>query len=216
MPVLEELVKRTSVPISIDTSKAAVADEALAAGAHIINDVTAGGDPDMAQVVVRHGAGVVLMHMQGTPATMQDAPHYTDVIHEIADYLKERANRFESAGLAKASIVLDPGIGFGKTFEHNLEILSRLTELTALGYPVCLGVSRKGFIGQITGRPRHERGFASAAIACHALAQRAAHVVRVHDVPPHRDAVLMMAAIQEAGVRNQESGNADHSLTPDS
>jgi dihydropteroate synthase len=198
LPLVEALVKRTALAVSVDTSKAALADEALAAGAHVINDVTAGADPEMPGVVARHGAGVILMHMRGTPATMQDDPQYVDVLGEIAAYLEERAGRFRSAGVGREQIALDPGIGFGKTAEHNLEILVRLGELAALGYPVCLGVSRKGFLGQITGRPRLERAMSSAAAACYCLARRSVHLLRVHDVGPHRDAVLMMAALVRA------------------
>jgi dihydropteroate synthase len=196
MPVLEGLRRRTDVPISVDTSKAALADAVLTAGAQIINDVTAGGDPAMPAVIAKHGAGVILMHMQGTPATMQDDPRYRDAPAEIAEHLQLRMTGFLDAGVATDCIALDPGIGFGKTFEHNLEILVRLTELRRLGRPICLGVSRKGFLGQITGRARSDRGVASAAVAAYCLAHGSVDIVRVHDVPPHRDVVRMMAALQ--------------------
>jgi dihydropteroate synthase len=198
LPVLEGLRQRTDVPISIDTSKGSVAEAVLTAGAQIINDVTAGGDPAMPAVVAKHGAGVILMHMQGTPATMQIDPRYGDAPAEIAEHLQLRITRFQDAGVETDCIALDPGIGFGKTFEHNLEILVRLAELRPLGRPICLGVSRKGFLGQITGRARGDRGVASAAVAAYCLAHGSVDMVRVHDVPPHRDVVRMMAALRAA------------------
>jgi dihydropteroate synthase len=196
LPVIEGLRRDTEVPISIDTSKAALAEEALEAGASIVNDVTAGRDPAMAGVVAKHGAGVVLMHMRGTPRTMQDDPRYGDVVSEILAELRERIDMFIAAGAAVEQIAVDPGIGFGKTYEHNIEILARLSEFRSLGRPVCLGVSRKGFIGQITGRPRHERAVGSAAIAAFALANDATQILRVHDVPEHRDVVRVFAALR--------------------
>jgi dihydropteroate synthase len=195
LPVLERLRRRTDVPISIDTSKAALAEAVLTAGAQIINDVTAGGDPAMASTVARHGAGVILMHMQGTPATMQDDPRYGDPTAEIAAFLEQRMAAFTAAGVTAESLALDPGIGFGKTFEHNIEILVRLPELRRLGRPICLGVSRKGFLGRITDRPRSDRGVASAAVAAYCLAHGSVDIVRVHDVPPHRDVVRVMGAL---------------------
>ena len=196
LPVLEGLRRRTDVPISVDTSKAAIAEAVLTAGAQIINDVTAGGDPAMPAVVAKHGAGVILMHMQGTPATMQDDPRYRDAPAEIVSHLQQRMEAFLAAGVAAEQIAFDPGIGFGKTFEHNLEILVRLDELGRLGRPICLGVSRKGFLGQIADRARNERGVASAAVAAYCLAHGSADILRVHDVPPHRDVVRVMAALR--------------------
>jgi len=162
--------------------------------------VTAGGDPEMAGIVARHRAGVVLMHMRGTPQTMQNDPRYGDAVGEINAFLRERMQAFVAAGVAAEQVAIDPGIGFGKTFEHNIEILVRLPELTVLGRPICLGVSRKGFIGQIIDRPRSERGFGSAAIAGYCLANGSAQIVRVHDVPEHRDVVRMMAALKRGSV----------------
>ena len=196
LPVITGLAARTDVPLSIDTSKAEVARQAIAAGAHVVNDVTAGtGDLDMPEIAARSGAGVVLMHMQGMPATMQANPTYGDIVAEIADYLKDRVHRFIAAGLTAEHLVIDPGVGFGKTLEHNIELLTRLSELLELGRPICLGVSRKGFIGQIIDRPRGERVIGSVAIACHALTRGAAQVLRVHDVAATRDAVRMLAAL---------------------
>lgn len=190
VPVVRELSRQTAVPISVDTSKAAVARQCLEAGARIINDVTAlCGDPEMAAVVSHFQAGLVLMHMQGTPSTMQDKPHYGDVVAEIAQFLEARLHAAEQLGIAKQRIVLDPGIGFGKTAAHNLEILSRLAEFQKLGRPVCLGVSRKGFLGRLLDRPVEQRLAASLAAFCFALAHRSVQVVRVHDVAETRDAV---------------------------
>jgi dihydropteroate synthase len=193
---VEGLLAKTSVPLSIDTSKAGVARVCLDAGAHIINDVTAlTGDPEMLEVARSAGAGVILMHMQGTPATMQIAPHYDDVVNDISCYLLQRLQDVTARGLALGKIALDPGVGFGKTHEHNLEIVARLAEFQRLGRPICLGASRKGFIGKITGRPVDQGAAGSVAIVCHALAHGAAQIVRVHDVAPTRDAVLLFEAL---------------------
>jgi dihydropteroate synthase len=196
VPVVEGLRRRTDVPVSVDTSKAVLAEAVLTAGAQIINDVTAGGDPAMPAVIAKHGAGAILMHMHGTPATMQDDPRYDDAPAEIAAHLQQRMEAFAAAGVAAEQIAFDPGIGFGKTFEHNLEILVRLSVLRRLGRPICLGVSRKGFLGQITDRARNDRGVASAAVAAYCLAHGTAEILRVHDVPPHRDVVRVMAALR--------------------
>ena len=156
LPVVEALARSDRLGqtlLSVDTSKAEVAARCLAAGAHVINDVTAlRGDPGMAAVVRGRGAGVILMHMQGTPATMQLAPHYEDVMAEVAAFLQERLQAAVDVGIAAPSVVLDPGIGFGKTTEHNLTLLARLQEFGKLGRPLCLGVSRKGFLGRRLGR----------------------------------------------------------------
>jgi dihydropteroate synthase len=199
LPVVEGLRARTNVPLSVDTSKAEVARRCLAAGASIINDVMAlRGDPEMAEVVRDAGAGVVLVHAQGTPATMQLSPHYEDVVAEVTQFFQERLQVLGEVGIAADRVVLDPGIGFGKTQEHNLELLARLAEFGRLGRPVCLGASRKGFLGRITGRPVPRRLAGSLAVVCHALARRAAQVFRVHDVEETRDAVNVFAAISES------------------
>ncbi len=200
LPVVATLAARAGVPISVDTSKAEVARQSLAQGAAIINDVTAlAGDPDMADVVRAAQAGVVLMHMQGTPATMQDNPTYQDVVAEIGLFFKERLQAIQSQGIAGPRIVLDPGIGFGKTVSHNLEILARLDELRALGRPICLGVSRKGFIGRLLERPVERRLAGSLAALAFALAHGTAQVVRVHDVEETSDVVRLIQAIRESG-----------------
>ena len=197
LPVVRELAAHTDVPLSIDTYKAETARQALAAGAHIVNDVTALGDPDMAEVVRSSGAGLVLMHMRGTPQTMQANPVYDDVAADVARFLEARLQAAADVGIAGRRVVLDPGVGFGKTAEHNLELLARLAELRRLGRPVCLGVSRKGFMGRLLGRSAEERLAASLAAACFALAAGAAQIVRVHDVAPTRDAVRLFRALQE-------------------
>jgi dihydropteroate synthase len=195
LPIVRELTRAVKVPISIDTYKAQVARGCLEAGAQVINDVTACGDPHMMEAVRSFGAGLILMHMQGTPATMQLNPHYQDVVREVYEFLRERMEAAIAGGVATEAIALDPGIGFGKTNEHSLELLRRLEGFQRLDRPICLGVSRKGFIGTITGRPRHERAIGSVAVACHALARGAAQIIRVHDVAETRDAVLMCEAL---------------------
>jgi dihydropteroate synthase len=200
VPVVAALVRQTNVPISVDTSKAEVARQALAAGAHVVNDVTALGDPALAAAVRDAGAGLVLMHMQGTPATMQQDPRYGDVLDEVRAFLRDRLAFAAAAGIPADAVALDPGIGFGKTREHNLELLRRLDELQGLGRPVCLGVSRKGFLGKLGhGREVHERLPASLAAVCHAVVRGAAQVVRVHDVRETADAVAALEAIAGGG-----------------
>jgi dihydropteroate synthase len=199
VPVVAGLARQTKAPLSVDTSKAEVARSSLAAGAHIINDVTAlDGDPAMMEVAVRSKAGLILMHMKGTPATMQTDPRYEKVIAEIDRFFEERLRLAVKAGVFPERIVLDPGIGFGKTSEHNLEILARLGEFQRFGRPVCLGVSRKGFVGRLlNNRPVERRLAGSLAALCHAMCHRAVQVVRVHDVEESRDAMNVLAAIQE-------------------
>jgi dihydropteroate synthase len=211
VPVVRELAARCGLPVSVDTSKAEVARQALTAGAHVINDVTAlRGDPDMAAVVRDFRAGVVLMHMQGTPATMQLAPAYADVVAEVTAFLEARLQAALDLGIAGEQVVLDPGIGFGKTAGHNLELLTRLEELQRLGRPVCLGVSRKGFLGRMLARPLEQRLAGSLAAACFALGCGSAQVLRVHDVAETRDAVtvyraLLGAADRPTAPRSEES-----------
>jgi dihydropteroate synthase len=198
LPVVERLAGRTDLPLSIDTSKVEVARRCLEAGAHVINDVTAlTGDPDMPAVVRDANAGAILMHMQGTPATMQIAPLYDDVVSDIASYLEARLQDLANFGIAKSRCALDPGIGFGKTREHNLSLLARLTEFQRLGRPVCLGVSRKGFLGRLLDRPLERRLAGSLAAVCFAMAQGAVQVVRVHDVAETRDVVKVFEVLWE-------------------
>jgi dihydropteroate synthase len=206
LPVVRALAAQTTVPLSVDTSKAAVAAAALEAGAHLVNDVTAlRGDPDLAAVVRTHGAGLILMHMQGTPATMQQAPTYTDVVEEVATFLEMRLQASIDLGIAAEQVVLDPGIGFGKTLEHNLRLLAGLERLQRPGRPVCLGVSRKGFLGKLLGRPLDERLAGSLAVACFALARHGAQILRVHDVAETCDAVQVFKALEEVRHANASS-----------
>lgn len=199
VPVISSLAQKTKAPLSVDTSKAEVARGSLKAGVHIINDVTAlTGDPEMMEVARESNAGLILMHMRGTPATMQIDPRYEDVVVEIGQFFEERLRLTAEAGIAPERIVLDPGIGFGKTSGHNLEILARLGELQRFGRPVCLGVSRKGFVGRLlNNRPVERRLAGSLAALCHAMSHRAVQVVRVHDVEESRDAINVIASIQE-------------------
>ena len=198
IPVVRELATRTDLPLSIDTYKAETARQALEAGAHVVNDITAlRGDEKMAEIVRTFEAGLVLMHMQGTPQTMQQNPVYDDVTTEVIGFLEARLQAAAEVGIAGSRVVLDPGVGFGKTREHNLELLARLVELQRLGRPVCLGVSRKGFMGRLLGRPTEERLASSLAAVCHALADGAAQIVRVHDVAETRDVVRLFQALKE-------------------
>lgn len=198
IPVITGLVRRVTVPISVDTTKASVAQSALAAGACIINDVSAlRSDASMASVVARSGAAVVLMHMQGTPQFMQNDPQYGDVANEVMSFLHERIQAAEAAGISRTNIILDPGIGFGKRLTHNLEILKRLSDLTVLGYPVLVGLSRKAFIGQLLGRPVERRAWGTAAAVALAV-DRGATILRVHDVAMMTEVVKVSAAMRTA------------------
>jgi len=193
-PVLERL---EGVPVSIDTSKAAVARRALELGAVMVNDVTAlRGDPELAGTTADSDAYVCLMHMLGEPRTMQDDPHYGDVVAEVVAFLEERLAFAVGAGIAEERICLDPGIGFGKTVEHNLELLSRLSELTSLGRPILVGASRKRFLGRLLGDPEALTGPVPAGVAAAVLAyERGASLFRVHDVREHVEALAAARAI---------------------
>ena len=194
LPVIQELSGRLDVPLSIDTSKAEVADAAIKAGAEIVNDVTAmEGDPQMMDVVASNNVGVCLMHMQGSPQTMQDDPSYGNVVDEICDYLLERARCCLDAGIAKQRICLDPGIGFGKTHEHNLTLLRATRRFASLGYPLLIGHSRKGFIGKLLGDKDADRTAGTLGVSL-AVAGAGAHIVRVHDVRQTIDALTLFRA----------------------
>jgi dihydropteroate synthase len=200
IPVIEGLAADGSgVQISIDTSKRGVAARALAAGATLVNDVTAlRGDPDMASVIAQAGAECCLMHMLGDPRTMQDDPRYDDVVDDVKAFLEERMAFATRAGIAVERILVDPGIGFGKTIAHNLELLRRLDEFLDLGRPVVIGTSRKTFLGRLTGRESPDDRL-GATIAANVLAyERGARVFRVHDVAPVHDALLVAAATVRA------------------
>jgi len=195
IPVVEGLVDAgVDATISIDTSKLEVARAALDAGATFVNDVTAfRAAPELAALVAARGAECCVMHMRGEPRTMQDAPRYADVVGEVREFLRERVAFARQAGIAPERIVVDPGFGFGKTVEHNLELLARLDELAVLGQPIAIGTSRKSFLGVLTGRGEHDRLAATVATNVIGLL-RGASVFRVHDVAPVRDALAVAAA----------------------
>ncbi len=221
LPVIEALAKETAVPISIDTSKAAVARRALDAGATILNDVTAlRSDPAMAAVAAQAGVPLVLMHMQGTPRSMQHAPHYGDLMSEVVAYLRQSMAIAVDAGVRDDQLVVDPGLGFGKTLDHNLELVRRLGELRSLGRPILLGPSRKSMIGKVLGSHLHfahggyvpnedvtpilpvtERAFGTAALVALGIA-RGAHILRVHDVAE----MSQVARMTDAALARERAG----------
>lgn len=203
LPVIGRLRGRLRIPISIDTQKAVVAQAALAAGAEIVNDVSAlRGDPAMAEVVRRARAGLVLTHMRGTPETMQKKPFARDVMKDVSRGLRDGLARARRAGIARACIVLDPGIGFGKSVEQNCELLARLPELARLSCPILVGTSRKSFLGALLeGSPRHERIWGTAASVAAAVLG-GAHLVRVHDVAEMKQLVRVADAIAE-GIKSK-------------
>lgn len=195
LPVIRALKGRLECPISIDTRRAAVAEQALDAGAAIVNDVSAMTfDPGMAELVARRRAAVILMHMRGRPATMMRMARYHDVVAEVSRYLAQRARAAVEAGIARSRIVLDPGIGFAKLASHNLELLAGLGRLRRLGYPLLVGVSRKAFVRRIAGASEEELIFGTAAAVALAIAQGAS-IVRVHDPGPMTAVVRMARAI---------------------
>jgi dihydropteroate synthase len=201
--VIEILASESDVLISVDTMKAQVAREALKCGAHIINDVSAlMQDAEMVDVAGEFGAGVVLMHMQGSPRTMQNNPQYENVVKDIREYLESRIEEAVSAGLNRDTLAIDPGIGFGKTHEHNVRLIAELKQFVTLGQPVLVGLSRKRFLGALTGAPVENREAASlAGLACSVL--NGAHIMRVHDV-----AVSVQAAQIAAAIRCPDSTDA--------
>lgn len=197
-PIVEALGKRTDIPLSIDTRKAAVAQVALDLGVAIVNDVSAlQDDSRMAQVIEESGAGVVLMHRQGHSATMQEAPHYDDVVEEVKSFLAQRVALAESMGIPSDHIIVDPGIGFGKTCKHNLRIIANIGEFLNLNQPLMVGLSRKGFIGELTGKPVAEREMGNAAAMAMAVWQ-GAHILRVHDVAAMKDAIRVAQALRNS------------------
>lgn len=207
VPVIGALRKKTPALLSVDTAKAAVARAALEAGADIVNDTSAFRfDPAMPGVVARAGAGVVLMHMQGTPLTMQKSPRYDDLVGEIGAFLAERIRVAEAAGIPRERVIVDPGIGFGKTLEHNLELLRRQEAFLGLGRPLLLGFSRKAFLGAILDLPAGERLEGTIAAAVLSV-ERGAHILRVHDVGPVSRAVRSAEAILGLGNADKD-GNA--------
>ncbi len=194
IPVVQALSEQSRKPVSIDTSKAKVAEEAIAAGAQIVNDVTGlERDPQMMEVAVASGAGICAMHMQGTPQTMQDDPTYEDIVGEIGIYLRQRRDALLHAGVTADAICLDPGIGFGKTHQHNLTLLAHVFRYHEIGCPLLVGHSRKGFLGKVLGDNDADRTAATIGVSL-ALARQGVQILRVHDVLPVRHALELFAA----------------------
>ncbi|GIX03765.1 MAG: dihydropteroate synthase [Planctomycetaceae bacterium] len=195
IPVIEQVAVRFNIPISVDTYKAEVAKQALQAGAHIVNDISGlRFDPNMVAVCAEFHAGVVCMHIQGTPQTMQQAPMYDDVVRDICAYFRERESFLIDNGVTREQIVWDPGIGFGKTAAHNLELLTHTEQLLQLGRPILIGHSRKRFLKHLLRREVDERLYGTLGISL-ALAHRGIHILRVHDVRATRDALIAYRAI---------------------
>lgn len=195
LPVIEQLAGRLKAAISIDTRKPRVAREALAAGAVLVNDIEANRkDPEMWHVVAKAGAAYVMMHMQGTPQTMQEAPQYTDVVAEVGSFFRKRLATLRREGIGREQVLLDVGIGFGKTLEHNLELLSGLKSFTKLKRPLLLGVSRKSFMGRLLNAGIQERVPAGLACACWAVLS-GVQIIRTHDVWATKQCLQMMEAI---------------------
>lgn len=209
IPIVRAICRQTTIPVSIDTTKASIAQQALDAGAALINDISAlRFDARMGEVVAKSGAGLILMHMQGNPQTMQHAAQYTDVVEEVRQFLKTRLDAAKESGIPPERILLDPGIGFGKNCQHNVVLLDRLDALLTLGRPLVVGVSRKAFIGKILGRPIDERLMGTAGAVAVAV-MKGARMVRVHDVAPIRDVVKMIEAIQSHQQSAGPGTNAD-------
>jgi dihydropteroate synthase len=198
VPVVSALATAGLV-VSIDTSKPEVARAAIDAGAELVNDVTAAASEGMVELLASSGAGVVLMHMKGTPRTMQDDPVYADVVSEVAGFLADRARQVIGGGVDPASVAIDPGIGFGKTTSHNLELIDGLSRLVEHGYPVVLGASRKTFLGKITGIADPGARDGATAVVTALGFERGARVFRVHDVVSSRAALSLAAAIVDGG-----------------
>ncbi|RJX17402.1 MAG: dihydropteroate synthase [Desulfobulbus sp.] len=198
LPVIRLIRELSDLPVSIDTTKAAVARAALAAGADMVNDVSAlRHDPDMVDVIRAYQGPVIIMHMQGTPDTMQIDPHYDDVVAEISEFFRERLRWLEEQGVASSRVIIDPGIGFGKTVEHNLLILKNIEALKALGRPLLIGHSRKAFIGRILDLEVDQRDCATAILSFH-CAVAGADLIRVHDVALSMQAVRLAHSLQSA------------------
>ncbi|MCR9261918.1 MAG: dihydropteroate synthase [Pseudomonadaceae bacterium] len=197
IPVVEALTQLNTI-LSVDTRHAAVAAAAIAAGAHIINDVSAGSDPEMLPTIAASQAGYAMMHMQGLPENMQQSPRYGDVIDEVSKYLQQRYLACLQMGIDSGRLMLDPGFGFGKTLAHNLQLLDGLARVKVSGVPLLVGLSRKSMLGTITGKPVEDRAAASVAAAMIAV-QRGADMVRVHDVAATRDALKVLQALSASG-----------------
>jgi dihydropteroate synthase len=203
IPVIEALSRRIDTILSIDTTKAQVAEAAVRAGSRLINDISGlRFDPSMARVAAESNFPVILMHMKGTPQNMQETPFYTDLIPEIAEFFKERIDYAVSSGIVRERIILDPGIGFGKTFDHNLQIINRLKDFAYIGRPILLGTSRKAFIGKVLGKDADQREIGTAATAAIGI-YNGARIVRVHDVAIAKQITVTVDAIKnEAAERS--------------
>lgn len=195
IPVIEALVRYVDVPISIDTYKPEVMQSAINAGASVVNDVNALRASGAVEVVAHANVGVCLMHMQGTPQTMQDNPAYTDVVKDVLDFLAERVAYCEVAGIPRSRLLIDPGFGFGKTRQHNIQLIQQLDILTKLDLPILVGLSRKSVLGKLTGNDVNARLHASVAAAV-ISAMKGAHILRVHDVAATVEALKVVSAIQ--------------------
>jgi len=198
IPVIEELDAKLDIPISVDTYKPKVAEEAVEAGANIVNDVFGLRKEGMAEMISELEVPIIIMHMQGTPKNMQDSPQYENVIDDIAGYFYKRINLAKKHGIRDENIILDPGIGFGKRLEHNLEIIRRLDEFCSLGYPILLGASRKSFLGNILGKEAEERLHGSLAVSALAV-EKGVSILRVHDVMENKDVVRTVEALESSG-----------------
>ena len=199
IPVIERVREATEAVISIDTAKASVASASLDAGASIINDISGGrADDAMMPLAAERGAGFIIMHMQGTPRTMQKAPHYDDVVAEVGEFFRQQYTRALECGVDRMAIAFDPGIGFGKTLEHNLELLRNLPRLRVEDRPLVVGVSRKSFLGKVIGSPDISDRIAPTIAMTALLRERGADVLRVHDVKPNADALRVTEALLEA------------------
>lgn len=195
LPIIEQLKGKTGCIISIDTQKSVVAEAALKAGAHVINDISAlESDRRMVEVARKYNAGLIIMHKKGNPCDMQKNPHYEDVVAEVGDYLRNRANNLNEAGINIESIAIDPGIGFGKTTEHNIQLIAYLGNLADHGRPVVVGISRKSFLGRLTGRAINERSAAGLGASAYCVLNGAG-ILRVHDVKESRDVLMILRAI---------------------
>lgn len=197
IPVIEALQGEIHIPISIDTTKSEVARQAVAAGARIVNDISGlTFDPAMSRVCADTGAGVVVMHIQGTPQTMQQNPHYENVVEEVHAFLGRRLDQLQREGIPREAMIIDPGIGFGKTAQHNLELLAAVPRLRSMGRPVLIGHSRKRFLSKILGRPINEASLGTVGVSLAAI-QLGADILRLHEIVPTRDCWLAWSAVME-------------------
>ncbi len=205
VPVIEQLSGKIGVPLSLDTSSSVVATEGLSAGAQIVNDVTGlGGDPEMVAVCAERRCGVIVMHMQETPQTMQLEPRYDDVVQEVSGYLAGRVRQLATQGIPEERIMIDPGIGFGKTAAHNLSLLSNIGRLRAVGRPVLIGHSRKRFLQKVLGRPVEEAMAGTIGVSI-GVAEQGAEMIRVHDVRAVKDAIVAWQAVRGGGAADRSA-----------